>query len=151
MSAATIRTLQSVRFMNVQETQDAAREEKGDALQNQKEQIAETFDNRMEAVEEMKDAREKMGLGTLIGTICCPLIGTLIGKGIGALASSGDKRAMNDANMDAGFSEVERSRAQDDFAKAAEDFDSAQSQQQQLEKFSKELRQAERGLSGETF
>lgn len=152
MSAGTIRTLQTVRFMNVQADQDAAREQKQEALTKQKDQIAETFDNRIEAVEEMKDARKGMGLATIIGTIVGgPLIGTLIGKGIGALATSGDKRAMNDANMDAGLSEVDRSRAQDDFAKAAEDFDSAQGEQDQLEKFSKELRRAERSLGSETY
>jgi len=151
MSAATIRSMQSVRYLNLQEDQSAARDQKQDALTKQKDQIGETFDKRMTAVEEMKDAREKSGLGTLIGTICCPLVGTLIGKGIGALASSGDKRAMNDANMGAGVSEIERTRAQDDFAKAAEDFDSVAGQQSQLEKFSKELRRAERSLNSETY
>lgn len=151
MSAATIRSLQTVRYLNLQEDQSAAREEKQDALTAQKDQIGETFDKRMESVEEMRDAREKAGLGTLIGTLCCPLIGTLIGKGIGTLAGSGDKRAMNDANMAAGVSEIDRSKAQDDFAKASESFDSVAGQQSQLEKFSKELRQAERSLNNETY
>ena len=150
MSAAQIRSLQTVRFMNMQETQTAARDDKQEALTKQKDQIGETFDRRMDAVEEMKDAREKVALGSSIGSIV-PVIGTLIGKGIGTLASSGDKRAMNDAQMDAGFSEIERSRAQDDFQKAAEDFDAASGQRDQLEKFSKELRAAERSLNGETF
>lgn len=150
MSAAQIRSLQTVRFMNMQDTQTAAREGKQDALTKQKEQIGETFDSRMDAVQEMKDAREKVALGSMIGSIV-PVIGTLIGKGIGTLASSGDKRAMNDAQMDAGFSEIERSRAQDDFQNAAEDFDNAASQRNQLEKFSKELRAADRNLTAETY
>jgi uncharacterized membrane protein len=151
MSASTIRSLQTVRFLNVQDGKSSARDEKTDALSKQKDQVAETFDNRMESVSEMKDAREKSSWGTLIGTIALPVIGTLIGKGIGSLASSGDRKAMNAANLDAGMSELKRSGAQDDFAKASENFDSAQSQQSQLEKFSKELRQAERSLNRETF
>ncbi len=151
MSAATIRSLQTVRFLNVQDSKTSAREEKTDALSKQKDQVAETFDSRMDAVSEMKDSREKSSWGTLIGTIALPVIGTLIGKGIGALAGSGDRKAMNEANLNAGMSEVKRSGAKDDFAKASEHFDSAQSQQSQLEKFSKELRQAERSLSRETF
>jgi hypothetical protein len=146
MTASTIRSLQTVRYLSLQEDQSAAREEKQDALTKQKDQIGETFVARQDAIEEMKDARESMGLGTLIGTICCPLVGTLIGKGIGALAAKDDHQAMADANTDAGLSEVDRARAQDDFAKAQEDFDAVGSQQSQIEKFSRELRQSDEGL-----
>ena len=151
MTAATIRSLQATQFLNVQENQESARDDKHDAIDKQKEQIGETFEHRMDSVEEMRDAREKQGLGTLIGTICCPLIGTLIGSGIGKLAGSGDRQDMMDANTDAGLSEIERSRAQDDFATAQEDFDAMGGQKSQLQKFAKELRAAERALTQESM
>ena len=151
MTAANIRSLQTVRYLNLQEDQAAARDEKDTALTKQKDQINETFDSRMDAIEEMKDARESVGLGTLIGTICCPLVGTLIGKGIGAWAAKDDHEAMADANTDAGMSEVQRAKAQDDFAKAQEDVESVASAQSQIEKFSKELRQADDGLFGAAY
>ena len=147
MTAATIRSLQTVRYMNMQEDQSAARDEKADALVDQKEQIAETYAARKQAVEEMKDARESIGFGTLIGTIVGgPLLGTLIGKGIGTLAAKDDHEALADANTNAGLSEIDRAKAQDEFAAAQEDFDAAEGGVSQLEKFSRELRQADTGL-----
>lgn len=139
-----VKAMQTVRFQNMQQDQADARDAKDDAIENQQEQINETYKERMKKVEEDAQAAKDERNGTLFGTIFGGiLVGTLIGQAFGKLAAKDNKSASRDAEQAAGFADLERSQAKDSYNDALEDFENVQSEQEQVEKFGRELRQAD--------
>ncbi len=139
-----IKVMQTVTFQSNLEDKAAAREDKAQAITDTKKAIDEVHGQRVKKAEEDAQAiRDEFGgrfWGTLIGG---PLIGTLIGWGIGALAANGNKDASHEAEMQAGLADLDRARGNDDLQNANELVDNADQRESQIDGFMREIREHE--------
>jgi hypothetical protein len=139
-----MKVMQTVTFKSNLEDKAAAREDKAQAMDDTKQAIDEIHKQRVtKAEEEAQAIRDEFGgrfWGTLIGG---PIIGTLIGWGIGALASNNNDDAAHAAEEKAGLADLDRAGASDDLADANELVDNAKSRESQIEGFMREMRQHE--------
>ena len=139
-----MKVMQTVTFKSNLEDKAAAREDKAQAMDDTKKAIDEIHEQRVtKAEEEAQAIRDEFGgrfWGTIIGG---PIIGTLIGWGIGALASNGNDDAAHAAEEKAGLADLDRANAGDDLADANELVDNANSRESQIEGFMREMRQHE--------
>jgi hypothetical protein len=146
-----IRNLQVVQFQANLEDGRAAQDTKEETISGQKQKILQIRDQRMEAVEKNRQAREEQSgatfWGGLIGTVLLGPIGTLlggglIGSGIGKSMSNGERDAAEAATRNAGLENIERGKLEDAFEDASESYDDVQQREAQIEKFGRELRRA---------
>ena len=139
-----MKVMQTVTFQTNIDDKAAAREDKAQAIDESKQAIDEIHQQRVtKAKEEATAIREEFG-GRFWGTIFGgPLIGTLIGMGIGSLASRDNDKAATKAEMLAGLADLERSKASDTLADANEYVDNAEQRESQIEGFMREIRQHE--------
>src|SRR5688572_14961014 len=107
--ANAMKVMQTVTFKSNLEDKAAPRDDKAQAIRDE-------FGGRF--------------WGTLIGG---PIIGTLIGWGIGALASNNNDDNAAAAEMKAGLADLDRAGASDALADANELVDNAKSREQQIE------------------
>ena|SRR5688572_7178083 len=140
--ANAMKVMQTVTFKSNLEDKAAARDDKAQAIDDSKQAIDEIHKQRVtKAEEEAQAIRDEFGgrfWGTLIGG---PIIGTLIGWGIGALASNNNDDNAAAAEMKAGLADLDRAGASDALADANELVDNAKSREQQIEGFMREIRQ----------
>lgn len=145
--ATAVQNMQTARFLSNHDRQNAAEEEKGNAIAEQRSKIEEVRTNRITEVKEQVEAMDTNSFWTTLGTIVLgPVVGTLIGMGVGGLANNGSEDASREAHTAAGVANIERGKAEEDFDNAVDDLEDAKGAEEQLEKFAKELRQG----AGET-
>jgi hypothetical protein len=139
-----MKVMQTVSFKSNLEDKAAARDDKAQAMDDTKKAIDEIHQQRTtKAEEEAQAIRDEFG-GRFWGTIFGgPLIGTLIGWGIGALASNNNDDNAAAAEMKAGLADLERAGASDALADANEYSDNAAQRESQIEGFMREMRQHE--------
>lgn len=144
----SITTLQKVSFQSNLADKAAAREDKADAIKDSKKAIDQIHQQRTKKAEEEAQAiRDEFG-GRFWGTIFGgPIVGTLIGWGIGALASNNNDDAAAAAEKKAGLADLERASASDSLQDANELVDNAAQREAQMESFMQEIRQHEREQS----
>ncbi len=142
-SSNSMQLLQAVRFRGALEDKAGAGEAKDRAIAEQREGIDKTYQNRLKEVEENRQAREDASLGTLIGSIICPVVGTFIGSAIGGACGNDNKDAAAAAKTAAGVANIDREKASDVYQNAVDQSETAASDIQALEKFSRELRAEE--------
>jgi hypothetical protein len=139
-----LKLLQKVTAETTIEDKADAREDKAAAIANQRDAIDEIHAQRCKKAQEEADAiRAEFGgrfWGTIIGG---PLVGTLIGWGIGAAVSNGHDDAAAAAGKRAGLADLERATGNDDMQDAAESVDNANQRGDQVDKFMDEIRQHE--------
>jgi hypothetical protein len=137
-----MKVMQTVTFKSNLEDKAAAREDKAAAMDDTKKAIDDIHKQRTtKAEEEAQAIRDEFG-GRFWGTIFGgPLIGTLIGWGIGALASNDNDDAAAAAATKAGLADLDRAGASDDLADANELVDNAKQRESQIEGFMREIRQ----------
>ena len=140
--ANAIKVLQAVSFNANLEDKAAARDDKAQAKNNAEKAIAQIHQQHSRKAEEDAQAiRDEFG-GRLWGTILGgPIIGTLVGWGIGALASKNNDRNAAAAEMQAGLADLDRVGANDDLADANEFVDNAKQRESQIEGLMREIRQ----------
>lgn len=138
----SVEALQLVRYQDMQASEDAAEDQRTARRADQAQAIEETRTARYEKIAEEAKARDERALATFIGTLICPLIGTMIGGAIGQYCGNDNREAAQAAQMEAGLSEIQRTKAKGEFEEAREDIDEVQAQNQNVEKFGRELRQA---------
>ena len=142
--ANAMKVMQSVTFQSNIEDKAAAREDKAAAINDTKQAIDDIHKQRVtKAEEEAQAIRDEFGgrfWGTLIGG---PIIGTLIGWGIGALASNNNDDNAAAAEMKAGLADLDRAHANDNLQDASEMVDNAKQRESQIEGFMREIRQHE--------
>lgn len=144
----TVKAAQRVAWTMKIEDEAAAREDKSAAMDDQREAIDNIHEQRSKkAQEEAQAIRDEFG-GRFWGTIFGgPLIGTLIGWGIGALASNNNDDNAALAEKRAGLADLERAQASDEMHEAVESSDNAAQREDQIDKFMSEIRNHDREMS----
>ena len=141
MSVNGIGRLQSIQMQASVEKQGSAREKVETSIEQHQQHVDESYEQALIEVEHNREARETKGLFGLLGTILLgPIIGTLIGDAIGGWANDGDEAAAREAKKNTGLADLQVDKAYDRFEEAKKGLEESQSQQKDLQKFSRELR-----------
>ena len=140
MSVRIVSQMNRLQMEGSMENKDAAKEGMEDAIKQQKSAIKDTYDARMTKIKEDEEARGWSNFGKLFGTIFLgPVIGTLIGWGLGELAGLSSKKDANAANKEAGLADLRYGEATDRFDDAKGKVEDAAAREQEVDKFSREL------------
>ena len=135
--------LQSAKMVSNFEAQEHAQDRMDDAIARHQEHVNEGYEAAMKKIQEDKEAREKAGLGALLGTIFLgPLIGTAIGEAIGGAVNDGDEAASRRFGVQAEKEGIKAEHAFEDFEDAKDVFEEAGEMVDVAEDIQKELAEA---------
>jgi hypothetical protein len=147
MQNQTVMQLQSQRMSSAKESKSAAEDEQAHQIQTQREYTNEVYQQRMTEAEKNYEAAKEEQLGNLIGGIICPIIGSLLGKAIGHATGNGERDDALNAKSQAGEADIRRDKASDLYQEAVDSYSEASDREAEVEKFGKDMRQAEQEAS----